>query len=97
MIHIAAHLTAGERGLRPDFWVIEYMHGIGKLPQKGYEFVMSYTERPRCSGIVPLGYKTPEQEKLEEREYRQEHDQAREDRFRRRTGGMSSPRRRIRG
>ncbi|RDW82125.1 hypothetical protein BP6252_03237 [Coleophoma cylindrospora] len=95
MIHISDHLIAGERCLRPDFRMIDYLYKIGKLEKTLYEYNMSYTERPDCSILVAPGFVPPENREKQERASRVVHDQAREDRKRARektgrTGGRLS-------
>ena len=41
---------------RPDFGVIDDMWQKGVIPEKIYEFVLQFTERPPCDGLRPHDY-----------------------------------------
>jgi hypothetical protein len=89
MIHIGSHFQnlEGERGLRPDFWVIQYMWSNGLLSEDDFAIAMGYSERPRCDGIVPYGQETPEMSIKKEKESWQPYNLDKEQRQRKRNNG----------
>jgi hypothetical protein len=86
MNHIAGHFQRFERQEhpRPDFFVIDYMLKKGLLTAEEHKALTRYTERPRCDGLVDIGYKTPEMRRKEEKSKEQRYDLEKEDRQRRR-------------
>jgi hypothetical protein len=88
MDHIAVHFQRleGPDHPRPDFFVIEYMFEKRLLSAGEYKSLTRYTERPRCDGLVDIGYKTPEMKRKHEKSREQRYDLEKEDRQRRREG-----------
>lgn len=61
MYHIAGHIMrrGSAHGMKPDYFVLDYLRDIGVLKQDDYEYQVSYTERPYCDGLLPLGSSIP--------------------------------------
>jgi len=90
MQHINRHFYENKRwdGLRvnyphPDFHLIEHLNAKRLLSHEDYQSITGYTERPRCVGLVPLDYKTPEMLCKKERSLVVLHDLGKEARQRR--------------
>jgi hypothetical protein len=86
MIHIGGHLqnfTSSEL-VRPDYFVLDHMRKHGIISAEDYKFSMKYTERPRCDGLVPYGYLTPDMRTKTESSKQEIDDLAKEYRYRRR-------------
>jgi len=85
MLHIGGHLQnfIPTGSVRPDFFVIDHMWANGLVSAKDYDYAMTYTERPHCNGLVPLGYKTREMKQKMENSMRQIYDLKNEDQLRR--------------
>lgn len=86
MQHIADHFHGGLRveHTRPDFHVIEYMRKKNILSVEDYKVAIRFSERPYCDGLVDRGYRPPERKWEEDRRIVEIHNQAKEDRDRRR-------------
>lgn len=86
MVHIGGHLQdlRPAESLRPDYFVLDHMRANGLVSVEDYNHAMTYTERPHCNGLVPLGYRTREMKCKIENGLREFHDLQKEDRHRRR-------------
>ncbi|KAG9229861.1 hypothetical protein BJ875DRAFT_175695 [Amylocarpus encephaloides] len=95
MIHIGNHffqnrdLHTGttQTHPKPDFFMLEHLWRTGLLADEDYRYLTRYTERPPCDGLRDRDFVTPEEEARRsrvEREGRRYHNQADEDRRRRR-------------
>lgn len=92
MIHIGEHFW-DRRSLdvnlqavdhpRPDFHVLDYLRQQDLIDDRDYKHLVQHTERPYCENIRPLGFVPTEVEARRAWEDRRPHDQAREDRHRR--------------
>ncbi|KAH6665003.1 hypothetical protein B0J14DRAFT_493107, partial [Halenospora varia] len=74
MLHIRSHLRdfiPWER-IRPDFWIMEQLRANNAISTGDYNQAIQYTERPRCEGLKPVGFKTPEQRSEEGRKLRED-------------------------
>lgn len=82
MLHIKEHFAqrAGDARLRPDFWVIDHMRMNNLMTLEDYNQIMQYTERPKCTCLVPKGYQTDEMKRKVEKSLEQRHDLQKEKR-----------------
>ena len=69
LLHITGHLADGKtlEDVRPDYFLIDYMRNLGLVTQHDYACAVSFTERPFCIGLVPLGYETDEMKRRKAR------------------------------
>jgi len=50
------------------------MRKKGLITVEDFDSLMGYTERPRCEGLVPHDYETPEERMKKEKSLRQHYD-----------------------
>jgi hypothetical protein len=83
MLHIGAHMQnfTPHNQRRPDYFILEYMWANGLVSVEDYSDAMSYSERPHCSHLVPLGHETSDMILKKEGNLRQVHDLAKEKRL----------------
>lgn len=76
--------------IRPDYHLMDYMRQVNLIDEADYKYLTQHSERPQCGNTHPLGYVPTEVQARRAREDRRPHDQAREDRQRRKEKGRST-------
>ncbi|KAH8600762.1 hypothetical protein B0O99DRAFT_502638, partial [Bisporella sp. PMI_857] len=74
MMHIEGHYKNLECGIRPDFFVIEYMGRNNLISAEDLSFFMAYSERPSCGNLVPLSAQNNDMSLRKERKFWTSHD-----------------------
>jgi hypothetical protein len=90
MMHIAtSHLQELQpaEGMRPDYFLLDYLRKIEVLSIEDYNYAIKYTERPPVDGLVDYGFEPKEVKMKKERMAHAEHNLEKERRQMRREKG----------